>query len=123
MSSRDEAWKQGSEYSFVITNANGVFLGSVGLNTIDFENQRANLGYWVRTSATRKGIASTASVLIARFGIETVGLKRIEIVAAVDNIASQRVAEKAGATREGILRNRLFLHGKSVDCLSYSITP
>jgi ribosomal-protein-serine acetyltransferase len=44
-------------------------------------------------------------------------------VAAVGNVHSQRVAEKIGATREGILRNRLTLGGKQVDAVMYSLIP
>ncbi|HYE66449.1 MAG TPA: GNAT family protein, partial [Pyrinomonadaceae bacterium] len=55
------------------------------------------------------------------FGLEELGLQRIEIVVAVDNWASQRVAEKVGATREGILRKRLLIHGRPQDALMYSL--
>jgi len=119
--SRPQAWEQGNEYSFVITDANNRFLGSVGLNTIDFENQRANLGYWVRSSACGMGLATAATELAVEFAFKTVQLKRVEILAAVENKASQRVAEKAAAIREGILRSRLILHGRSHDVVAYSL--
>jgi ribosomal-protein-serine acetyltransferase len=38
-------------------------------------------------------------------------------------MVSQRVAEKSGALREGVLRNRLLLHGKIHDAAMYSLTP
>jgi RimJ/RimL family protein N-acetyltransferase len=47
-------------------------------------------------------------------------LNRLEIVAAVENIPSQRVAEKAGAIREGIARSRLFLNGRFHDAAVFS---
>jgi RimJ/RimL family protein N-acetyltransferase len=81
----------------------------------------ANLGYWVRTSAAGRGVATNATRAAARFGFEQLGLRRIEIVAAVDNIPSQRVAEKAGAVREGILRQRLLIRGKSMDAVLFSL--
>ena len=80
-----------------------------------------NLGYWVRTSAAGRGAATRATRLAARFGFEQLGLHRIEIVAAIDNIGSQRVAEKAGAVREGVLRKRLLIRGKSQDAVLYSL--
>jgi RimJ/RimL family protein N-acetyltransferase len=81
----------------------------------------ANLGYWVRTSAAGRGVASAATVLIAHYGLQVVGLKRIEILADVENLASQRVAEKAGAMREGRLRNRLFHHHEVHDGVLFSL--
>jgi RimJ/RimL family protein N-acetyltransferase len=101
----------------------GGYLGGVGLNHIDRLNQMANLGYWVRTSRTRQGIARAAVRLIAQFGFEQLHFVRLEIVAATGNKPSQRVAEKAGAIREGVLRNRLTLHGKQHDAVVYSLTP
>jgi RimJ/RimL family protein N-acetyltransferase len=91
------------------------------LNKIDKPHLRANLGYWVRTSATRRGFATAAARLLARFGVEHLNLDRIEIVAAVDNIASQRVAEKLGAVREGVARHRLRIHDVPYDAVVYSL--
>jgi len=116
---------QGDEwYSFgIFEAAGGRFLGGVGINFINRAHQFANLGYWVRTSAAGHGIATMATRAAARFGFDKLGLHRIEIVAAVDNIASQRVAEKVGATREGILRSRLLIGGSSVDAVMFSLVP
>src|SRR3990172_4536404 len=101
----------------------GSYLGGCGLNGIG-EYKFANLGYWVRTSRTKQGVATAATLLLARFGFDELKLNRIEIVVATGNYASQRVAEKAGATREGVLRNRLILKGKPVvDAVMFSLIP
>jgi RimJ/RimL family protein N-acetyltransferase len=68
-------------------------------------------------------VATVAALLAASFGFTKLALQRIEIVAAVGNVASQRVAERAGAKREGVLRNRLLLHGRAVDAVMYSLIP
>lgn len=117
------AWEKGEHYSFVVfETANGRFLGGTGLNFINRLHNFANLGYWVRSTATRRGIASRAVRLVARFGIENLGFSRLEIIAAVGNLASQRVAEKAGGLREGVLRKRLRVHGHSEDAVLFSLT-
>ena len=119
-----ENWDQGSAYGFAITDVStSRYLGGCGLNGIHREPNIANLGYWVRTSATQKGVATAATLLLANFGINELKLNRIEIVVDVDNIASKRVAEKSGATREGILRNRLAQHGKPTDAVMFSLIP
>jgi len=114
---------QGDEwYSFAIfEREGGRFLGGVGLNFINRVHQLANLGYWVRTSAAGRGVATGATRAVARFGFERLGLKRIEIVAAVNNLSSQRVAEKAGAVREGLLRKRLLIRGEAHDAVLFSL--
>ena len=60
---------------------------------------------------------------MARFGFETVGLTRIEIVAASENAPIRRVAEKAGAQFECRARNRLVIHGMPVVAAVYSLVP
>jgi len=123
--SRDDK-SQGDEwYSFGVFDRNdgGRFLGGVGLNFINRVHQFGNLGYWVRTSVAGRGVASKASRLVARFGFEELGLHRIEILAAASNIASQRVAEKIGAAREGVLRKRLLIRGEPQDAVMFSLVP
>ena len=117
------AWDKGEHYSFVVYEAStGRFLGGTGFSFINHLHNFANLGYWVRTSATRRGVASRAVRLVARFGIGELNFSRLEIVAAIGNVGSQRVAEKAGARREGVLYKRLRLHGQSQDAVMFSLT-
>ena len=54
---------------------------------------------------------------------EQLNLIRAEIVVAVGNTASLRVAEKAGARREGILRNRMVVREMVYDAVIYSLIP
>ena len=117
-----EAWAEGVEFNFgIFDEATTRFIGSTGLNQINRQYRMANLGYWVRTSATGQGIASTAARLVAEFGLKELSLQRIEIVVGVENQASQRTAEKAGARRECILRKRLRTKGQPIDAVMYSL--
>ncbi len=93
------------------------------MNNLNLLDKVANLGYWVRTSQTQQGIATIATRLLARFGLKELKLNRIEIIAATDNDASQRVAEKAGAIHEGVLRNRLVVHENVYDMVIFSFIP
>lgn len=122
--SQPQAWREGREYSFLILDRHlGNVLGGCGLNRIDWLNLYGNLGYWVRTSTAGRGVATAATLLLLRFAFEQLGLLRVEIVAAVGNSASQRVAEKVGATREGRARNRCRTGGVQHDAFVYSVTP
>jgi len=122
--SREEAWNRKTNFDFAVCDPEtGRFLGGVSLNQFNRDHNFANLGYWVRSSSVGRGVATAATRLAARLGFEDLGLHRIEIVAAVGNVASQRVAEKAGAKREGVLRNRLLLHGRPHDAVMFSLAP
>lgn len=118
-----ECWDRGAEYRFAIvaSGAHGRLLGGAGINHLNAVHAIGNLGYWVRASATGGGIASRAARLVARFGLTTAALGRIEILTAVDNLASQRVAAKVGATFEGVLRDRLLVRGQHIPARLYSL--
>ena len=117
-------WRKGISYEFTILEAeNGITLGGCGINQIDSNNLYANLGYWVKTSRTGNGVAPSAARLLAEWGFRALGLKRIEIVVATGNLRSQRAAEKAGAKREGISRNRIQVRDKTYDAVMFSLIP
>jgi RimJ/RimL family protein N-acetyltransferase len=122
--SRPDAWKDSDEYSFVLYSlTDGRLLGGMGINRIDHMHRIGNIGYWVRKSALGQGTATEGTRLIARFGFEEQGLSRLEIIMLHTNPASRRVAEKAGASLEGLQRNRLVVDGQSMDACMYSLIP
>jgi ribosomal-protein-serine acetyltransferase len=112
---------EGREHAFAVVDGSGRYLGGCGLNQINRVHRFANLGYWVRTSATRRGVATAAVRQLADFAFRETDLVRLEIVCAVGNDASQRVAERAGARREGVLRHRLLVHGRPVDAVMFCL--
>ncbi len=118
----DQAWDQGSAYYFAVTDeATGRYLGSCGLCPVEREHATAGLGFWVRTSDTGRGVATAAARLVAEAGFEHLGLNRIELLIAVQNAASIRVAEKLGAAYEGTLRKRLVLPAGPTDMAMYAL--
>jgi len=118
------AWAQQTHFPLAIFDARtGQYFGGTGVNHIERMNRLGNVGYWIRTSATRRGAASKAVRLVARFAFETVQLVRLEIVVRPENVASRRAAEKAGAKLETIARNRIVQHGKAYDAALYSLIP
>ncbi len=124
LDSRHQMRSEGIEYDFVILDVkDNTFLGGCAIDQINRKHNFANLGYWIRTSQEGKGIATAAVKLISRFGFETLGFTRLEIVVAVQNKASQRVAEKVGAVKEGIHRNRHVVRGKIYDSVMCSLIP
>jgi RimJ/RimL family protein N-acetyltransferase len=115
-------WDDGREFHFGIFHSpSGAFVGGVGLNELKPEHRLANLGYWVRSAWAGRGVATAAARLAAQFGFEELLLDRIEILAALGNKGSQRVAQKLGALKEGVLRNRLVIHGQAHDAVVFSL--
>jgi RimJ/RimL family protein N-acetyltransferase len=117
-------WQDGSYLALPVFDAqSGQLLGALGLNQFNPTHRSANLGYWVRLSQQRQGVAVAACRLAARFGFSRLGLARIEIVVLPDNLASRRTAEKLGARYEGVARHRLLVDGQPRDAAIYALIP
>jgi ribosomal-protein-serine acetyltransferase len=117
-----EAWDRGEHYELSILAQDGTYLGSAGLS-VDATTMSANLQYWVRTSATRRGVASESTRLVSRWAIQAVGLQRVEIFISDHNLASQMAARKSGAHFEGVLRNKIRWGGRAYDAHVFSFVP
>jgi RimJ/RimL family protein N-acetyltransferase len=118
---QEDLAKQRMAYEFAILDEGGRFLGGCGVNQISKANRFANLGYWVRTSATGRGVAPAAVRLVTEYAFKETDLIRLEIVCAAGNTRSQRVAARVGAVREGVLRSRLLLPTGPSDAVMYSL--
>jgi RimJ/RimL family protein N-acetyltransferase len=98
--------------------ADGRLAGSVDLRL--GHQHTAHIGYWMAAWARGRGVASTAARFLSDFGLERLGLWRVELNAAVTNIASCRVAEKAGFEAEGVRRSWRTVDGVPADFAIYS---
>jgi RimJ/RimL family protein N-acetyltransferase len=83
-----------------------------------------DIGYWCARDARGRGITTRALRRICRYALDELGLQRLQLTADPENFASQRVAEKVGFQREGVLRSHL-LHqdGTRRDSISFSLLP
>ena len=99
------------------------FLGCAGMNQFNRVHHFANLGYWVRQSRHRQGIATRSVQSIVAYGFGELKLTRLEIVAPETNAASRGVAQKVGAAFECIARNRVIVHGRPQPAAVYSLIP
>ncbi|NEM07475.1 GNAT family N-acetyltransferase [Geodermatophilus normandii] len=97
----------------VVDAAGGGLLGSVNVHAIDREQGDAEIGYWTVPAARGRGVAPIAVDAAVRWAFASLPVDRIELVHAVENTASGRVAEKAGFTFEGRLR-RSYRYGDGV---------
>jgi len=113
-------WENDSHYEFAVLG-DGQLLGALGINQIIRTDRVANLGYWIRTSATGQGVCTRAVEFGMDYAWQRTELNRLEIVVAVENVASRRVAEKAGALFEGLQQDRLCIHGVPHDAAMYAL--
>lgn len=96
-------------------------LGSVSLMRLVWEHARGEVGYWLGREARGQGHATRAVHLICRWGFRTLGLERIDLLAATDNAASQQVAKRAGFTREAVLRSYMAARDGRQDMVAFGL--
>jgi len=99
------------------------FVGTVGFHTISESHRTAEISYDVIPSHWGKGIATAACRAATLWGFEVRGWHRIQGTTALANLASQRVLERCGFQREGLLRNFRMVRGESTDYWLYSVIP
>ncbi|MDO8955094.1 MAG: GNAT family protein [Gammaproteobacteria bacterium] len=118
-------WDEGGEYAFAIVGENDAYLGEIRLLgvTINTYERFANLAYWVKASAARRGIVTAAIKIIAPYAFEVLKLNRIQIMILPENKKSIGSAEKVGAKREGYLRNQWRFGDQLHDVILFSLTP
>jgi RimJ/RimL family protein N-acetyltransferase len=85
----------------------GSLIGSVSLLRFAWEHRRGEVGYWLGSTGRGAGHATRAVGLICRWGFATLALERIDLLAGAGNVASQHVAQRAGFSREALLRSYL----------------
>ncbi|HEY2636435.1 MAG TPA: GNAT family N-acetyltransferase, partial [Solirubrobacteraceae bacterium] len=86
-------------------------LGAITIQRFEWEHRRGEIGYYLGAAGRGRGLMSRAVRVITPWAFAKLGLARLEILASTDNPASQRVAERAGYVREGVLRSFWELRG------------
>jgi RimJ/RimL family protein N-acetyltransferase len=114
---------EGDDVSFLVLEAGGErLLGAVGLNEIDLGNRVSAVGYWCAADARGRGVIPRAVGLLSTWALgDDGGFRRLEIHVHTDNPASQRVAEKCGYLREGVMRSYREMKGRRVDLVMFSL--
>ncbi|HET6920389.1 MAG TPA: GNAT family protein [Jiangellaceae bacterium] len=99
----NERWRDGTAATFAICDRTGTCKGGIGLEAGPV--RRTDAGYWLLPEGRGKGLAARALALTARWALLDAGFERVQLWTEPDNTPAQRVAERAGFHREGVLRS------------------
>lgn len=118
-----QAWKEDRawDYSIRLKKDPGTHVGNISMWTVSKLGKIAEIGYWVRTDRTSRGICTEAVDCVLAEAFTAMGHHKVVLRIAVGNDASDRVAEKLGFTREGTLREELLIRGNWVDHSLWSL--
>lgn len=100
---------------------NGQLAGAIGVVHYDWYNRKLELGYWISTDHQGKGIVTRAVSAMIDDAFNNLGLNRVEIHCASENIRSRSIPERLGFRQDGILRESSLLNDEFVDKVVYSM--
>jgi D-cysteine desulfhydrase len=113
--------KRTDRYDAVI-EVDGIPVGVIGLLSIDRNNSKAE--YYITMGSHEykgRGIATEASRLILKYAFDQLGLNKVYLFTEVENTTAQRLFEKVGFKREGVLRSDIKSRGQFVDRFVYGV--
>jgi ribosomal-protein-serine acetyltransferase len=106
-------------YSLILVENN--IAGVFQLNRLDLINSTTEFGYWIFSKYQGKGLINKCCKAMLEYVFDELKFNRVEIKCAVENVKSQKIPEKFGFTREGILRQNQMLGEKWIDSILYSL--
>jgi len=119
----EQGRRDGTNEGFAALDAEERFLGLALAPEIDREGGEVELGYIVAPAARGRGVATEMLRQLTAWALAELGARRIWLVIDVDNPASERVAERCGYVREGVMRSIHLKQGMRVDASLWSRLP
>jgi len=116
-------WREGTASPFAVL-ADDAVVGGAGINWIEPDQGVGDVGYWLARHVRGRGYTTRAVRLLARWAFD-IGCERLQLRAEVQNESSQRVAQRAGFTREGVQRSARYNPRleRRMDFVVFSLLP
>jgi ribosomal-protein-alanine N-acetyltransferase len=108
-------------YFAIARKDNNQLIGSLGFSGYIRHHNRVELSYDLSKDYWRQGITNKAINAIVKYGFETMNFNRIEAFTVTENIASEKLLEKCGFKKEGLLRQHRFHKQKYIDVYIFSL--
>ncbi len=114
--------RDGTREAFAAIDDDDRFLGLALAPEIDRAAREAELGYVVAPEARGRGVATAMLRALTAWAFEQ-GILRATLIINVENTASERVAERCGYVREGVMRSIFFKDGRRTNATLWSRLP
>lgn len=118
-----QAWKEDRAWDYSIRTREDPsrHIGNISVWTTSKLGKIAEIGYWIRSDEQSKGVCTESVDRLLEEAFDALGYHKVVLRIAIGNAASDRVAQKLGFTREGVLREELLIRGNWVDHSLWSL--
>ncbi len=99
----------------------GKVAGVVGFHRIDWLNRSTSIGYWLGEQYQGKGLITKSCSTVLDYSFGRMGLNRIEIRCATENLKSRAIPKRLGFKEEGLIREAEWLYDHFVDHVVYGM--
>jgi len=113
----DRGVRAGEFLQWAIVRDDDGLIGTCSLFELSVADRRASFGYALARAHWGNGYALEAARLVLAHAFGTIGLRRLEADVDPRNLASLRLLDRLGFTREGLLRERWLVSGETQDSL------
>ncbi|MBI2519698.1 MAG: GNAT family N-acetyltransferase [Bdellovibrio sp.] len=113
-------WDRAEMFDFSMYDQQMEYLGNIGIHTIRWEHDRAEIGYWIKQEFEGLGYVTEAVSQLLR-ELFSLGFNRIEIRCDPENARSRKIPERLGMRLEGHFREHVFQQNAYRDTLVYAL--
>lgn len=99
----------------------GKLAGGIGYHPINWASRKVEIGYWLGETYQGKGLVTKACRALVTYAFDVLGLNKVEIRCAIENVRSCAIPKRLGFTQEGILREAEWLYDHYVDLVVYGM--
>jgi ribosomal-protein-serine acetyltransferase len=96
-------------------------VGIIGFVIFNWQSRRTEIGYWIDKNYEGKGVITQSCKVLINYAFEELGMNRIEIHCATENVRSRAIPERLNFKLEGILRQSEWRHTRFFDMAIYSM--
>jgi ribosomal-protein-serine acetyltransferase len=100
----------------------GELAGVIGFHEINWRSKNTSIGYWLAAKYQGRGIMTRACRALLDIAFCEYGLRRVEIRCAEGNLRSRAIPERLGFSKEGILKDAVFVGGRYHSIVVYGMT-
>lgn len=117
------AWAEGRAFDFAVRSSEepNRHIGNVSVWWTSRQNGIGEVGYWIRSDMTGKGVGTEVTARAVQIAFEEMDCHKLVLRIAVGNVASERIAQRLGFTYEGILRDEVRIDNEWIDHTAWSL--